>query len=219
MEKEENKRDDFLLRDHGEIWQVVRKITDERNGWLKFYWSILTASLTALAYLHEHLSNSDRIFWKVSTTIFFVLTIISSVILMILFSLRTKSVEYRNHLNRIRGTLITRKGLLKNYLSTSAEQRFLTKKFGVENSILWIISATASLILGAFVFSLIHLVKSCCPGIFEHRYCISVIAIFLSGLLCFVLIIWRGCSFDKEMEKKEREDIKNMNQEQKETQP
>jgi hypothetical protein len=154
----------FLLQEHDKIWGFVTKITDERNGWLKFYWSIITASLAALGYIFFKIP-SEKLpkFWAIAAAIFFALILVSMAMLMILFSLRKNSVRYRNHLNRIRGVFISKDDPeLMGYLPTTPDRGFFKNDpgeknwFGVENSILWLVAAVLSLISAAFSFSLVQ---------------------------------------------------------------
>lgn len=201
-----SREDEFLLQEHREIWEFVRKITDERNGWLKFYWAIITASLAATGYLYKYFLSGTPLrepgkFWIIATAIFFALSIVSIAVSMALFSLRKKSVEYRNHLNRIRSCFISDRPELNGYLPTRPDRRFFgANKFGVENCILYLIAVLASLILGAFVFSLIN--SFILPGatLFEHGGCISII-VFLVILAAFIkMVCWRGGEYDNELD-------------------
>jgi len=220
------RQDKFLLQEHHEIWEFVRKITDERNGWLKFYWAIITASLAATGFLYRHFvpgtlpSELDK-FWTIAAVILFALTIVSIAVSMILFGLRKKSIEYRNHLNRLRAVFVSNKPGLSGYLPMTPNQRFFKekeegkkkgkkKRFGVENTILYLISVVASLTFGAFVFSFIQVIPRLCgTNLFEHRCCISISVLVLTLFIALGLILWRGWKYDNELDSRDNTGKKN----------
>jgi len=102
---EYDREDKFLLQEHREVWEYVRKVTDLEHGWLKFYWTIVAASFAALGVLYFYAPRmwADRYkLWIVTSAILLGLIIVSTLVLRNFHILREKSVEYRNHLNIIR---------------------------------------------------------------------------------------------------------------------
>lgn len=223
--QQESREDNFLLQEHREIWQFVRKITDERNGWLKFYWSIVGASFAAMGYLYYHFiyglkSAEPRKLWVIATVVFFTLTLVSIIVLQALHGLRKRSFEYRNKLNIIRAWFLNRndsefqaflcqqkekdeaKKLQWKYLEMRPDKTFINPlaDSGIELWILYLFPAFLSLIMVALIFSIAHIM---CPDyrLFSSCYCISVAGAVMLFLLFWVvtvlLIVLFGRGYDK----------------------
>ena len=223
--KELRNEDAFLMQEHGEIWQFVRKITDERNSWLKFYWTIIAASMGGLGYLYLKLPR-PLLFWMISTLILFLLLTVSIIVLMALFGLRKRSVEYRNHLNIIRAWFLSRCSLVQegdasNQSSKNFEEFLKTKRSpetdpkkklrwkylsekpnqmvatcGIEMSVLYLFTIFPSAVAGAFVFSIVHL-SIFSEAFLEYRLRISIGASFAFFFISVCWVYLCGHSIDK----------------------
>lgn len=199
------REDEFLLQEHREIWEFVRKITDLEAGWLKFYYTIVAASLAALGVLYKYApdlfpGNERFKLWIIATAILFILGIVSITVLRNSLVLRERSVEYRNHLNIIRPWFLKKAdtsnfvGFLDkekwNYLSRKPDQKF--SKRGVEMTGFYLLTAISSLILGAFAFSLLRLIHLSIRALCNAQDCCSmIIFLWIFSLSIIVsLIIW-----------------------------
>jgi hypothetical protein len=169
-ERKLSKEDAFLLQEHQEIWEFVKKLTDLEHSWLKFYYAIIAASATAIAILYKYLildGNAEESLFRISiTAILFILSIVSIIMLRNFLVLRERSVEYRNFLNIIRAWFLEKytptafsqflerkksKDLHWNYLPRTPEQKFIKK--GVETNGIYLIIIIMSFILTAFLAS------------------------------------------------------------------
>ena len=221
------REDSFLLQEHREIWDFVRKITDLEHRWLNSYYTIVAASFAALGVLYKYLflqePKEENLFWIITSIITFCLVIVSLVVWRNMIVLRDRSVEYRNHLNIIRYSFIHESDFESNneyermYLSRKPDQRFMN--IGAELSGIRLLATMPALVITAFSYSLmsnsIELLGyfGCYP---TANWIPLAGAIFVYPVSYFFIYLWfssHGQEYDKKMRTKLQECEKNRSKE------